>query len=41
VEEITIEEITIEDIEKAVRNLRNNKVPGMDGILRINKIWRI
>ena len=27
-----MEEITIEDVEKAVRNLRNNKVPGTDGI---------
>ena len=27
-----MEEITIEDVEKAVRSLRNNKVPGMNGI---------
>ena len=36
--EAEVEEITIEDVEKAVRNLRNNKVPGTDGIWRI---WRI
>ena len=29
--EVEVEEITIEDVEKAVRNLRN-KVPGTDGI---------
>ena len=27
-----MEEITIEDVEKAVRNLRNNKLLGTDGI---------
>ena len=30
--EVEVEEITIEDVEKAVRNLRNNKVLGTDGI---------
>ena len=30
--EVEVEEIAIEDVEKAVRNLRNNKVPGTDGI---------
>ena len=30
--EVEVEEITIEDVEKAVRNLKNNKVPGTDGM---------
>ena len=30
--EVEVEEITIEDVEKAIRNLRNNKAAGTDGI---------
>ena len=29
---VEVEEITIEDVEKAIRNLRNNKAAGTDGI---------
>ena len=27
-----LEELTIEDVKKAIRNLKNNKAPGTDGI---------
>ena len=30
--EVEVEEITIEDVEKVVRNLGNNKAAGTDGI---------
>jgi hypothetical protein len=30
--EIEVEEISIEDVKKAIRNLKNNKVAGTDGI---------
>jgi ribosomal protein L4 len=29
--EVEVEELTIEDVKKAIRNLKNNKVPGTDG----------
>ena len=30
--EVEVEELTIEDVKKAVRNLKNNKAAGTDGI---------
>jgi hypothetical protein len=40
--EVEVEEITIEDVEWAISNLRNNKAAGTDGIHSElhNKIWR-
>jgi len=32
ISEVELEELTIEDITKAIRNLKNNKVAGTDGI---------
>jgi hypothetical protein len=30
--EVEVEELTIEDVKKAIRNLKNNKAAGTDGI---------
>jgi len=30
--EVEVEELTIEDVKRAIRNLKNNKVAGTDGI---------
>jgi hypothetical protein len=32
ISEVEVEEITIEDVKKAIRNLKNNKTAGTDGI---------
>jgi len=32
INEVEVQELTIEDVKKAMRNLRNNKVTGTDGI---------
>ena len=32
INEVEIEELTIQDVKKATRNLKNNKVAGTDGI---------
>jgi hypothetical protein len=32
ISEVEVEEITIDDVEKAIRNLKNNKAAGTDGI---------
>ena len=32
IDEVEVEELTIEDVKKAVRNLKNNKAPGTDGV---------
>ena len=30
--EVEVEELTIEDVKKAIRNLKNNKLAGTDGV---------
>jgi len=32
ISEVEVEELTIEDVKKAIRNLKNNKAAGTDGI---------
>ena len=32
ISEVEVEELTIEDVKKAIRNLNNNKAAGTDGI---------
>ena len=32
INEVEVEELTIEDVKKAMRNLKNNKAAGTDGI---------
>jgi len=32
--EVEVEELTIEDVKRAIRNLKNNKVAGTDGITK-------
>jgi len=38
---VEVEELTIEDVKKSIRNLKNNKAAGTDGIhLELIKMWR-
>jgi len=32
ISEVEVQELTIEDVKKAIRNLKNNKADGTDGI---------